>query len=87
MRSIRVVLSHWHDDHVAGNEAFFDCEIIALDRTEQALAAHRAELESGDPPIQPLVMPNRVISATDRTEGSASSRSGWSRRRSTAMTG
>ena len=62
VRSIRVVLSHWHDDHVAGNEAFFDCEIIALDRTEKALAAHRAELESGDPPIQPLVMPNRVIS-------------------------
>lgn len=27
--SIRVVLSHWHADHVAGNEVFADCEIIA----------------------------------------------------------
>jgi glyoxylase-like metal-dependent hydrolase (beta-lactamase superfamily II) len=63
VRTIRVVLSHWHDDHVAGNEVFSDCEIIALDATEQALAAHRAELESGDPPIKPLVMPNRVITA------------------------
>src|SRR5262245_14957598 len=26
---MRVVLSHWHLDHVAGNEAFQDCEIIA----------------------------------------------------------
>jgi hypothetical protein len=25
--SIRVVLSHWHDDHIAGNEIFADCEI------------------------------------------------------------
>ena len=28
-RRIRVVLSHWHLDHVAGTEAFADCEIIA----------------------------------------------------------
>ncbi|GAB4072086.1 MBL fold metallo-hydrolase [Ancylobacter sonchi] len=60
--SIRVVLSHWHDDHVAGNEVFADCEILALDKTEAALAAHRQELETGEPPIRPLVMPNRIIS-------------------------
>ncbi|MDR6952255.1 glyoxylase-like metal-dependent hydrolase (beta-lactamase superfamily II) [Ancylobacter sp. 3268] len=60
--SIRVVLSHWHDDHVAGNEVFADCEIIALDKTEKALADHRAALEGGEPPIRPLVMPNRIIS-------------------------
>lgn len=59
--SIRVVLSHWHDDHVAGNEVFADCEIIALDRTQAALTEHRAALESGSPPIRPLVMPNRII--------------------------
>ena len=60
--SIRVVLSHWHDDHVAGNEVFADCEIIALDKTEKALADHRAALESGEPAIRPLIMPNRIIS-------------------------
>src|SRR5689334_1218989 len=27
--NIRVVLSHWHRDHVAGTEVFRDCEIIA----------------------------------------------------------
>lgn len=68
--SIRVVLSHWHDDHVAGNEVFADCEIIALDRTAAALLAHRAALESGDPPIRPLIMPNRIITgSTDLAVG------------------
>ncbi|MDQ0391028.1 MBL fold metallo-hydrolase [Labrys monachus] len=59
--SLRVVLSHWHDDHVAGNAVFADCEIIALKRTAEALSAHRDELEKADPPIAPLVMPNRLF--------------------------
>lgn len=57
----RVVLSHWHDDHIAGNEAFADCEILGLDRTLAALTANRAAIESGNPPIRPLVLPNRII--------------------------
>lgn len=61
VNSIRVVLSHWHDDHVAGNEVFADCEIIAHKLTEQALIAHRKEIESANPPIKPLVMPNHVF--------------------------
>lgn len=60
-RSMRLVVSHWHTDHVAGNEAFADCEIIANSRTLKALEANRASLESGDPPIRPLVLPNRVF--------------------------
>lgn len=68
--SIRVVLSHWHDDHVAGNEVFADCEIIALDLTARALEAHRAEMENAQPPIAPLIMPNRIISGpTELTVG------------------
>ena len=59
--SIRVVLSHWHDDHVAGNEVFSDCEIIALDLTEKALEANREAIETAEPPIKPLVMPNRIV--------------------------
>jgi glyoxylase-like metal-dependent hydrolase (beta-lactamase superfamily II) len=59
--SIRVVLSHWHDDHVAGNEVFADCEIIALRLTAEALSEHRAAIETGIPPISPLVMPNRLF--------------------------
>ncbi|WP_349261767.1 MBL fold metallo-hydrolase [Geminicoccus sp.] len=56
-RRIRVVLSHWHVDHVAGNEVFADCEIIAHRLTAETLLAHRAELENGDPPVRPLAMP------------------------------
>lgn len=59
--SIRVVLSHWHDDHVAGNEVFADCEIIANSLTAAALAENRAAIESAEPPIRPLVMPNRIF--------------------------
>ncbi|MDF2995563.1 MAG: beta-lactamase protein [Xanthobacteraceae bacterium] len=56
--SMRVLLSHWHDDHVAGNEVFADCEIIAHALTAAALIAHKDELEHGTPPIHPLIMPH-----------------------------
>jgi glyoxylase-like metal-dependent hydrolase (beta-lactamase superfamily II) len=59
--SIRVLLSHWHDDHVAGNAVFQDCEIIASSGTLEALSAHREAMETGAPPIKPLIMPNRIL--------------------------
>jgi len=59
--SIRVVLSHWHDDHIAGNEVFQDCEIIANRLTASALERGRTEIEAGDPPIRPLILPNRLF--------------------------
>jgi cyclase len=61
--SVRVVLSHWHADHVAGNEVFKDCEIIANNLTAKALAEHRQEFEDGgrDPAIKPLIMPTRTF--------------------------
>ncbi len=58
---IRVVLSHWHTDHIAGNEVFADCEIIANDLTEQAMRDNRTNLENRNPPIRPLIMPNRIF--------------------------
>ncbi len=61
--SIRVLLSHWHDDHVAGNEVFQDCEIIASARTLAALRANRDKMETAAPPIKPLVLPNRILDA------------------------
>lgn len=61
----RVVLSHWHADHVAGNAVFADCEILAQPATFELLVANRADLEGGIPPIAPLVMPNRTV--TDGT--------------------
>lgn len=58
--SMRVVLSHWHDDHVAGNEIFQDCEIIAHKLTLKALTENKASLEGGHPPIKPLILPTRT---------------------------
>jgi len=61
VKKITVVLSHWHDDHIAGNEVFADCEIIANARTAELLDEHRDEIEAALPPIRPLVMPNRIF--------------------------
>jgi cyclase len=61
-----VVLSHWHLDHVAGNAAFQDCEIIATERTRDHLSRHKAAIEAGThegpPGIAPLVLPTRTFS-------------------------
>ena len=60
-RRMRLVLSHWHLDHIAGNAAFADCEIIAHARTAALLRKHRPAIEagthSGPPAIAPLVLP------------------------------
>lgn len=59
--AIRVVLSHWHADHVAGTEVFAGCEVVALAPTADALRANRAALEAGTPAIAPLVPPTRTV--------------------------
>ena len=66
--STRVVLSHWHDDHVAGNEIFQDCEIIASARTLASLYAHRETMEIATPPIRPLVMPNTILNGDTKLQ-------------------
>nr|WP_316651678.1 MBL fold metallo-hydrolase [uncultured Gellertiella sp.] len=58
---LRLVLSHWHTDHVAGNEVFRDCEIIANSRTLKALQDNRDALENDDPPIRPLILPGTIF--------------------------
>jgi cyclase len=64
-RRFTVLLSHWHLDHVAGSEAFADCEILAGDRTAQLLAEHREAIEAGKyegpPGISPLVLPTHSL--------------------------
>ena len=63
---ITVVLSHWHLDHVAGTEAFAECEVIANTRTAALLAEHKAGIEDathhGPPAINPLILPTRTFS-------------------------
>lgn len=58
---LEVVLSHWHNDHIAGNAVFEDCPIIALEATARAMVANRNKLEGDDPPISPLVMPTQTF--------------------------
>lgn len=58
---IRVVLSHHHLDHIAGNAVFSDCEILANAATATMMEADRANAESADPPVSPVVMPTRVF--------------------------
>ena len=59
--SIRVVLSHHHKDHVAGTEAFADCEIIAGRKTAEALAQKEDDYRKSNPPISPLIKPTTVF--------------------------
>jgi glyoxylase-like metal-dependent hydrolase (beta-lactamase superfamily II) len=67
-KRITVVLSHWHLDHVAGNEAFGDCEIIAHAWTAEILRSCRAAIEagtqSGAPAIDPFVLPTTTYEST-----------------------
>jgi len=59
--SIRVVLSHWHTDHVAGNAGFIDCPIISNTLTRNTLIEKRKVLAEKDPPINPVVMPSETF--------------------------
>jgi len=60
-----IVLSHKHLDHIAGTEAFADCEVVATTRTADALAAKKDDIEAGTlagpPGIDPLVLPTRTF--------------------------
>lgn len=67
-RRIRVVLSHWHLDHVAGTEAFADCEVIANQATADLLEEHRSQIETGTldgpPAIAPLILPTTTFESS-----------------------
>jgi len=66
VRKLTVVLSHWHLDHIAGNAAFEDCEVIASERTAELLGRFRSAIERGEhegpPAIDPLILPTRTFS-------------------------
>lgn len=61
VRRIRVVLSHWHTDHVAGNAGFIDCPILSNTLTRNTLIEKRKVLAEKDPPINPVVMPTETF--------------------------
>ncbi len=60
-----VALSHWHLDHVGGNDLYRDFNIAACRKTREALILHREGIEAGslwgEPPINPLRLPDIVF--------------------------
>ena len=70
VRRMRVVLSHWHLDHVAGTAAFHGVEVIANRKTEAHLRRHQAAIEDGShhglPVICPLILPDRTFAGQMR---------------------
>jgi cyclase len=60
---MRVVLSHWHKDHVAGTQAFGDVPIMANALTARHMRTHRSDIEAGTewPPINPLIQPTETF--------------------------
>jgi cyclase len=61
-----VVLSHWHLDHVGGNEVYADSHIVAADVCRELLSTHKDRIEKGDmfgpPGIDPLILPDVAFS-------------------------
>ena len=63
-----VALSHWHLDHVGGNELYRESNIVACRKTREYLARYKAEIEAGtlwgEPAINPLRLPDIVFDNT-----------------------
>src|SRR5205807_2333712 len=60
-----VVTSHWHNDHIAGNEVYQDSEIIMTARGLQFMTDLEADLEAGTtlfgpPAINPVILPTHT---------------------------
>jgi cyclase len=60
-----VVTSHWHNDHIAGNEVYRDSEIVMTARGRQFMTDLKADLEAGTtlfgpPAITPVILPTRT---------------------------
>ncbi len=62
IRRFTVVLSHWHPDHVGGNEVYTDSHILAPDVGRHLMETLKAKIEQGEafgpPGIKPLVLPD-----------------------------
>lgn len=65
VKKISVVLSHWHLDHVGGNELYKNCNIIGTRKTREQMLLHKKDIENGtlwgEPCIKPLREPDIVF--------------------------
>ncbi|MEO8038324.1 MAG: MBL fold metallo-hydrolase [Betaproteobacteria bacterium] len=62
VKHFTLVLSHWHPDHVGGNEVYADSPIVAPDIGRYLFETLKHKIESGTalgpPGIKPLILPN-----------------------------
>ena len=62
VKKFSVVHSHWHLDHIAGDAAYNDSDVITTKATRDALFKQKTDIESGKlwglPPIKPTRIPN-----------------------------
>ena len=67
IKRFTVVNSHFHLDHVGGNETYRDDIIVASKGTLQTLLERKEAIEAGKfwgpPAVAPLVLPTRCSSA------------------------
>lgn len=65
IKRFTVVNSHFHLDHVGGNEAYRDDIILASKGTLDTLIERKDAIETGKmwgpPPVRPLILPNAVF--------------------------
>lgn len=65
IKHITVVQSHWHLDHIAGNEVYKDVNIVSLKKTREIMKEKQLKLEAGEewgpPAINPMIAPNTVF--------------------------
>lgn len=65
IKHITVVQSHWHLDHIAGNEIYKDRDIVSLKKTREIMKAKQTALEAGEvwgpPAINPMIAPNMIF--------------------------
>jgi len=61
---LTLVNTHWHEDHIAENQVFADCTIIAHNDTRRLMLEHKAQLEQGSPGVPPfkVVLPSVCFS-------------------------
>ena len=64
---ITVVLSHWHLDHVGGNQLYADYNIISTRKTRDYLLQYQPDIEAGTlwgkPGVNPLHLPDIALAA------------------------
>ncbi len=70
IKHFRLILSHWHLDHVGGNAVYQGDTIISTQAARDALVQHRDSIQAGTlwgpPAIDPLVLP--TVTFPDRMD-------------------